>query len=921
MMRPLRRLFGGLRALARRDRVEHERDEELRAYLESLVEAKVRAGMSPGDALRDARAEVGSLEALKEQIRDIGWETRLEGIWRDVRYAARTLRRAPAFTATAVITLALGIGANTALFTIVDQVLVRLLPVDDPRELVSVSGEGAFYGDTWGFGGELSYPMYEELGDRNQVFAGMFARFSSEVQARAGSRADRIRAEYVTGSYFPVLGVHAALGRTILPSDDAARPADVAVLSHAYWRAALGGDPGIIGRSLVVNNRVLTVVGVAQEGFDGTSLGVASQMFVPIRLVSDLTPLGATREGPLLDDPRIRWAMAFGRLRPGVGLDQAQARLQPLFAARIATEVQAEGFASASAAVKTRYLQSRVALRPAGDGRSFLRQQLARPLWILTAIVAVVLLIACANLANLLLARGLARQRELALRMSLGAGRRRLVRQLVVESVLLAAAGGLFGLVIATWGAGALLAYVPNPDITLTVATAPDARILAFTTIVAMLTGLGFGLAPALRSTRPDLAATLRSESGSVAGGGQGRLRRGFMLAQVALSVLLLAGAGLFVRSLSNLMHTNLGIDTAATLSFRVDPETNGYAGERGKAFIRQLRERLAASPGVSSAAFATQQLLTGSAWSNYITVAGQPFDPDRRWFSYNNGVSPGFFATMGIRVIQGRDFDDRDQRVAPDGNVMVVPRIAIANRTFVEQYLAGRPALGARVGFGRDPGTPTPIEIVGVVADAAYTNVRDDVQPQLFFPFLEGARAGVTTMYVRATGDAASTRRTVEQVVRQLDAAIPIYDVTTMEDQVARSLSTDRLIAELAAVFGALATLLAMIGLYGVLSYTVARRTREIGTRMALGALTPSISWMVLREVLVVIGAGVAIALPAVWALTGLVKSQLYGVTPMDPLAIAGAITTLALVAALAALVPAYRAARVDPVAALRSE
>lgn len=921
-MRWLRRLIGGANALARSGRVERELDEEVRAYLETAVEEKMRSGLGREQATRIARLELGlvSVDSVKDRVRDIGWETRVESIWRDLRYAVRTLRKSPAFATTAVLTLALGIGANAALFTIADQVLLRLLPVNNPRELVSVVSLGSYYGDTWGDGSELSYPMYEVLGDRNQVFAGMFARFSSEVQTRIRSRSERVLAEYVTGSYFPILGVNAALGRTILPSDGGTSSPDVAVLSHRYWRTALGADPSIIGTTIVANNQTLTIVGVAQEGFDGTSLGVASQVFVPIRLVSALTHLGATRGRPVLEDPRIRWAMAFGRLRPGITVEQAQTQLQPLYASRIASEVQEEGFARASDAEKTRYLQSTLVIRPAGDGRSSLRQQLTQPLWILTAIVGVVLLIACANLANLLLARATARQREFALRLALGASRHRLARQLLIESLLLAVAGGMLGLVIAAWGAGALLAYVPNRGITLTVSTTPDARILAFTTIIAVLTGLAFGLAPSLRGTRLDVASRLKNEGGAIVGGGYGRLRRGFMVTQVALSVLLV-GAGLFERSLSNLMHTNLGIETAHTLSFRIDPDTNGYEGERGKTFMKQLREILASSPGISNAAFATERLLTGSAWSNFITIEGQPFDADRRWWSYNNAVSPGFFTTMGISILQGRDFDERDQRISPQGEAAFVPRVAIANRTFVERYLASKPAIGTRVGFGRDPSTPTPIEIIGVVADAKYTSVRDEIQPQLYFPFLEGPRVGVATIYVRATQDTASTLRTLEQVARQLDPAMPIYDVRTLEDEVARSLSTDRLIANLTAVFGALATLLATIGLYGVLAYVVTRRTREIGVRIALGAPTRSISWMVLREVLVMIGLGAALALPAIWALTRFVKSQLYGVTPMDPVAVSGAMALLAVVAMIAGVLPARRAARVDPVIALRAE
>jgi predicted permease len=784
-----------------------------------------------------------------------------------------------------------------------------------------MAGRGPYYGDTWGDGRGLSFPMYAELRDHNQVLAAMFARFSHEVQARVQNQSDRILVEYVTGNYFPVLGVNAALGRTIVPRDDAPSAPDIAVLSHRYWQAALAADPQIIGKTIVANNHALTIVGVAQAGFDGTDLGIASQVFVPIRLVAALTPVGAVRERPLLDDPRIRWVLAFGRLRSGISLEEAQAQLQPLYAARMASEVQEEGFARASDADKARYLQNSLVLGPAGDGSSSLRQQLTQPLWILVAIVSVVLLIACVNLANLSLARATARQRELALRLALGASRQRVARQLLIESVLLAAAGGLLGLVIATWGASVLLAYLPDPGVTLTVATAPDTRALAFTATIAILTGIAFGLAPALRSTRADTAPTLKHAGGTIAGGGYGRLRRGFMVAQVALSMLLLVGAALFVRSLSNLRHINLGIDPTRTVSFRIDPDTSGYTGERGKTFIKQLRERLTGAPGVSDAAFAMQQLLNGSAWSNYITIEGVPFDPGRRWLSYNNAVSPGFFTTLGIPILQGRDFDHSDQRISTTADAAFVPRAAIANQTFVERYLAGQLAIGTRVGFGRDPRTPTPIEIVGVVADAKYTSVRDDIQPQLYFPFLEGPRIGVATMYVRTTQDAASILGTVRQAVRQLDPAVPIFDVQTVEDQVARSLSADRLIANLAATFGVLATLLATIGLYGVLSYMVTRRSREIGIRMALGALTCGVSWLVLREVLVVTGVGIVLALPAVWALTPLVKSQLYGVTPMDPVAILGAMAVLTLAGTVAGFVPARRAARVDPVIALRTD
>jgi predicted permease len=915
----LRRVAAGFHALVRRRRVEQELDAELRACMELSVDAKVRSGMTQTHAIRAARVEMGSLEAAKDDTRDVGWETRLESLWRDVCYAVRTLRRSPAFTVVAVLTLALGIGANTALFTIVDQLLLRLLPVREPRQLVSVVSRGVFYGDSWTTPGRpdgsgLSYPMYVTLRHQNDVFDDMFARFNQNVLVSLKDRVDRAEVDLISGNYFQVLGVHAALGRTILPSDDAPNEPDVVVLSHRYWRSALGADPDVVGRTIAAKTRTLTIVGVAQEGFDGTDIGIASQLFVPIRLVSAFTSIGTGRSRPALEEPRVRWLLAFGRLKPGTSLEQAKARLQPLYAARVAIEVQDEGFARASEVQKARYLQTTIAVQPGGDGISLLRQQLAQPLWILMAIVGVVLLIACANLANLSLGRVAARERELALRRALGASRQRLAQHLFVESVLLAAAGGVIGLAIAWWGARALLAYVPaGPGVTLTVAPAPDGRILAFTTAVAVLTSILFGMAPALRSGGGDVGSTLKNEAGTIAGG-HGRLRRGFVVAQVSLSLLLLVGAGLFVRSLRNLLHTNLGVDAGRTLTFQVE-----LPGGQRKTLLTELSSRLAGTAGIANAAYSSSQLLSDAAWGSVSTIEGRPLDPDHHVRSLNAFVSPLFFRTMGIPLLQGRDFDVGDQDLPSNGTLVF--RIAIANRTYVERYLAGRQAIGTHIGLGDDPGTPTPIEIVGVVGDAKYRNVREDMQPQLYFPYPQGTRSGNVTMYVRSSRDAVSMLQTARRVVRDFDPAIPVFDVRTLDDQVAHSLSTDRLTANLAAMFGGLATLLAMVGLYGVLAYTVTRRTREIGVRIALGAPARSISWLVLREVLVVVGVGVAFALPAVWLLTRLVNSQLYGLTPMDPIAIAGALTTLTLVAIVAGSLPARQAAHVDPVVALRAD
>jgi predicted permease len=862
---------------------------------------------------------VGAKASIREQHREVRGLPTLEALTQDVRYAFRGLARTPGFTFVAIVTLALGIGANTAIFTLVDQALLRLLPVQNPRELVLVTTRGFHHGATWGDGATMSHPLYAELRDRNDVFTGMFATSGFRVQATVDGRAERVFAELVSGTYFTVLGVQAVRGRTLLPSDDDVPHNGVAVLSHRYWMNRFGGADSAVGKTVSVKRHVLTIVGVAEEGFDGTSRGIASDLFVPAGLAFAMTPI-MPGDRELLDDPRMRWLNVFGRLRRGVTIEDAQLRLQAVYAAHLARDVRDASLSKVSDAEKSRYLQNTIQVRAAGDGRplSPLRP-MVQPLWILTITAAIVLLIACANLANLLLARASGRQREFAMRLALGAGRRRLAQQLLVESLLLAFIGGAAGVAVAMWGAGALLQFVP-PAETLTLSAVPDARILVFTFVVAVVTGVGFGFAPAVRMTRPDVAPTLKSEAGSVAGG-SGRLRRTFVIAQMALSVLLLVGAGLFLRSLNNLVHTDLGFDTARVLAFRVDPEASGYDGERGKALVKLLRQRVESTPGVTSAAFSGQQLLSGSAWSTFVTIEGQAYDADRRLSSYNHAVSPGFFRTMGIPMLAGRDFGAQDERMPPPGGPPLAPRVAIANETFVKRYLDGRTPIGRRIGFGRDPGTPTAIEIVGVVGDAKYTGVRNETPPQLYFPFLEGPRAGLLTMYVQTRDEPARIAQALREAVRQVDDAIPVHDMRTLDEQVDRAVSSERLVASLTAVFGLLATLLATIGLYGVMSYTVARRTREIGVRVALGAAAKDISWLVTREVILLVGMGVASAVPVLWGLTRLVESQLYGVTPLDPPTIALAIGLLAGVAALAGLLPARRAARIDPLVALRYE
>jgi predicted permease len=841
----------------------------------------------------------------------------------DIRYAWRGLRKAPVFTAVAMLSIALGIGANTAIFTLVDQLLLRLLPVKAPRQLVLVTGEGFQYGNGWGEGNELSYPRFTDLRDNNRVFSAMFCRFGYGFHIGVGGQTEGIAGELVSGGYFSGLGVNARLGRMIGPQDETAAGADrVAVITHAYWKSRFAGDPAIVGKTILVNNEPMTVIGVAQEGFDGVNLGRAAQVFVPITMAGLITPVGDKKDiGRVLLNRRQRWLNVFGRLREGVTPEQAQASLQPFYASRLQMEVQEAAFARASAGDKERFVKGTVAVQPAGFGKSSLRRQLTTPLWILMAIVGVVLLIACANVANLLFARATTRQREIVVRLALGATRLRIVQQLLVESLLLAVAGGAIGLMLATWGGSLLLDFFRTPNSTLTVSASPDLRILGFTLAVTIATGLLFGLLPALRSTQPQLGPTLKNEAGSVVGGAQAGVRKALVVSQVALSLLLLIAAGLFVRSLHNLMTVNPGIEVSRLIEFSIEPGVIGYEDERGAAFGKTILTRVRAVPGVTAAALGSSALFEGGSWNSTFTLEGHRPRGNERVVAHNNSVSPGYFQTLGMRLVAGRDFDERDEQPLKIED-MAPWRTAIANEAFVRKYMDGNPAsaLGRHFGFGRDPGTPTPIEIVGVVSDAKYRSMRGEVEPQMFFPRVTTAGANAI-VYVRTGQDPGAMFQTLRRVLREPEPNLPISGMQAFEDRVDRSLTNERLIASLSIVFGVLATLLAMIGLYGVMAYSITRRTREIGIRMALGALSSNVARMILREVAILVAIGIIIALPAAWAASRYIASQLYDVTPTDPTTIVLAIVALITVAAAAGLIPALRAARVSPIRALRHE
>jgi predicted permease len=827
----------------------------------------------------------------------------------DVRFAVRTLSKAPLFVAVAVISLALGIGANTAIFTLIDQLILRLLPVKNPQELVLLKGRGNHYGSNNG-AHKLSYPMYADFRDKNTVFQGMFCRDDRTFSISFEGRTERIQGELVSGNYFPVLGVGAAIGRVFTAQDDLVQGANpYAVLGYSYWMTRFGGNPNVIGQKLILNGYPFTVIGVSQAGFDGIDPAQVTQIRIPVTMRGEI---GSRTFNPM-NDRRSRWVQAYGRMKPGMTREQAKAGLQPLFHQMLEMEVQQKEFSRAAALTKQNFLKMWLDLLPAETGQSRTRETFSKPLVVLMCIVGLVLLIACANVANLLIARATARQKEIAVRLALGASRGQIVRQLLIESMILSFIGGAAGLTLAVGITKVLLGFLPAGTAPLGIVSTPDTRILLFNIGVSLLTGIIFGLVPALQSTRPDLAPTLKDQAGAVVGGGSVNIRKILVVAQVTLSLLLLIAAGLFIRSLANLRDLDPGFRTKNLLAFNVDPTMNGYPDERSRNFLRQLFENMSAVPGVQSAALAIVPVLEGNEWDNSVTVegyipkAGEFVDP------HMNFVSPKYFKTMDVAILAGRDFDARDER----GSM----KVAIVNEKFAKRYTGSTNAVGRKIGMGADPGTKTDITIIGGVSDMRYESMRDEVPDEVFQPYRQIEFVSGMYAYLRTDRDPESYFEAVRRKVHEIDPNVPVARLRTLERQMEISLMTERLVASLSTAFALLATLLAGIGLYGVMAYTVARRTREIGIRMALGAFRGDVVWLVMREVLLLLGIGMVIGLPAAWALSRFVEAQLYGITPADMPTIALAIAGIAAVAILAGFLPARRATRIDPMRALRWE
>lgn len=833
----------------------------------------------------------------------------MTALFQDLRYALRTLRKAPLFTAIAVLSLALGIGANTAIFTLVNQLILQPLPVDHPEQLVLLSAVGRHYGSNNG-PNALSYPMYQDFRDKNEVFSGMFCRYGDTLAVTFEGKTELVAGEEVSGNYFHVLGVGAALGRVFTASDDLYQGAHpLAVLSYGYWKTRFAGDRNVLGRKIVVNGYPLTVIGVSQAGFNGTEVGTAPQIRIPMTMHDDLPRTYYTE----LNRRRRRFAQVFGRLKPGESIEQAKAGLQPLFHQILEMEVRQKEFSKAPDFMKQAFLRMSMDVLPAAKGRSELRRQFSKPLWALTAIVGLVLLIACSNLANLLIARASARQKEVAVRLALGATRRRLIRQLVVESVALSLAGGAAGLGLAMLVDQALIAFLPARTFTLTLSGKPDYTVLGFTVLVSLATGLMFGLAPALQATRPQLASTLKDQAAAVVHGPSVALRKSLVVVQVGLSLLLLIGAGLFLQSLRNLHDLNPGFDTNNLMTFAVEPTLSGQSRPWTRDYYRRLKERLESLPGVSSVTLVVVPLLVDNEWDNWVTIEGyapklgETPDPHMQY------CSADYFETMKIPILLGRSIRPKDDENAP--------KVVVVNQKFAKRYFGSGNPIGRHIGMGIDPGTKTDIEIVGVAGDTKYENLREPVPEELYIPFRQRDFVNSMYAYVRTRGEPVNLFGSIRQTVRDVDVNVPMYDLHTMDQQVEISLLTERLLATLSTAFGLLATLLAALGLYGVMAYMVARRTREIGIRMALGAGGGSVVWLVMREVMVLAGIGLTVGLPAAWLLTRLVETQLFGVRATDTLTMILAAVGIGAVAALAGYLPARRATGIDPMRALRWE
>ncbi|HUD98758.1 MAG TPA: ABC transporter permease [Bryobacteraceae bacterium] len=928
-MRPLDWLYTvplRLQSLLRRRQADQDLDEELAYHIAQRTQEFIADGLQPRDARAAALREWRGVEQIKEECRDMRRVNFIQDLAADIRYGLRQLLASPGFTMVVAVSLALGIGANTAIFSLMDAVMFEMLPVKQPRQLVmlkwSAKGwpdvvqdlEGSSMQDerTGRSSSEsFPYPVYEHFRDRNHVFSCTFAFAANteRVNVSMGGRAEAAEAVMVSGNYFEGLGIYALHGRTILPADDAAAAPPVAVLSHRFWQRRFGRDASVVGKIMAVDGTAFTIAGVAPSEFFGLEPGTSPDVFVPLSQYPHLLPEysvavaepGAKPPEPLTHDARIWWLVVAGRMLPGVTPARAQAELAVLFNQRIGVTAKAQ------ADPKTPILET----QPASQGLDGLRRRFSRPLRVLMAMVGLVLLMACANAAGMLLARATARQREIAVRLSLGARRSRLIRQLLTESTLLAFMGGAAGVLLARWASAVLVAWLSSGRSPLVLALHLDARILAFTLAVSALTGILFGLAPAWRATRVDLGPALKQGGGSARTTSRFVAGRILVAGQIALCLLLLVTAGLFLRTLGNLEGTDLGFRRDRLLQFSVLPGLNGYQGPRLAGYYEELERRIQSLTGVRSVGLSGHALVGGGVSTSDAVIPG--YTSGKRVEIYRNVVGAGFFETLGIPVVFGRTIEARDGLTAP--------KVAVVNEKLVRQYFHGDNPIGRMLSFG-DEKRPRDFEIVGVVKDAKYNRLRDEAPPTAYMSYLqEGFVRSAMTFEVRAEAEPAALVASIRQEALTLDKNVPLTDIKTQTEAIAQELVQERVFARLASLFGGLALTLACVGVYGAMAYTVTRRTNEIGIRMAIGAAPVDILRMVLRESGRVVLVGSVAGLIAAVAATRVIRSELYGLSPHDPFVLTGAALVLVVVTMLAAYIPARRASRVDPLHALRNE
>jgi predicted permease len=903
-------LYIRLRSLFRRTKVDEELYDELRFHLERQTEKYLRAGMSPEQAMRQARMEFGGLAQVQEGCKEARGVTFLETLIQDLRFGFRMLRKSPGFTMVVVLTLALGIGANTSIFTLVNAVMLRSLPVKDPQQLVVAEWSArnrphhvwtSSFGDCQDYQGmrsdcSLSYPMFQQIRDQKNLFANVMA-FAGPVQLDlSGNGAANIaQGELVSGSYFETLGVIPALGRTLDSEDEKPGAEPVAVLDYGYWQRAFGGSPSVIGRTVRLNNSAFTIVGVADSMFTRLTPGKSVDLWVPLTQGKQLGQVWT--EQP---DRNNWWLVVVGRLQSGASRRQAQAAVNAFFV---------NDALHGAKPVWTPADDPHLWLLPAQQGLSGIRYQYGKPLMLLLAAVGIVLLIACANVAGLMLARGAAREREMAVRLAMGAGRRRVIRQLLTESLLLSMFGAALGALVAYVGATGLAAFFSsNSYPPLRLDLEPNWLVLLFAVGAAVLTAIGFGLAPALRGAGANVATELKGNTASATGHRTGHrlgLGKWLVVMQVALSMVVLAGAGLLQRTLNKLHSIDPGFDTRNILLFSINPEQAGYSKKQISDLYANLRTRLAALPGVVNTSYSSDAILDGGLWTEDVRVEGHA---DKNTVeSQMLSVGPDYFETMKIPVVDGR--------VLAESDMSSTQLAAVVNREFVRKFAGGRNPIGLHFG-GTDPNDPQ-WQIIGVVGDTKYESLRRAKGPTAYVPLT----AGGATFELRTAVSPVGLMPEVRNLVHEVDNNLPIIRMRTQSDAVDRLLFNERLVARLFGLFGALGLMLACVGLYGLLSYSVTLRTREIGIRTALGAQRRDVLVLVLRQGLVLVILGVTLGATAATGVTRLLESLLYGVRPTDPFTFALTAALLIAIGLIASWLPARRATRVDPMMALRCE